>query len=48
MVVTGCVGRAILLEKICEDVEVGEMGEEGEIVELDRLEVITVVDWLVT
>lgn len=46
VVVTGCVGRAILLEKICEDVEVGETGEVGEArddVDVDLVEVTTVV-----
>lgn len=46
VVVTGCVGRAILLEKICEDVEVGETGEVEEArddVDIDLVEVTTVV-----
>lgn len=47
MVVAGCVGRVILLEKICvlvEDVDVGDSGEEEEVVELDRVEVTIDVD----
>jgi hypothetical protein len=47
-VVAVCVGRAILLDKTCDDVVVEEIGRAGEVVELDRIEVATVVGRFVT
>lgn len=42
VVVTGCVGRAILLEKICDG------RDDEEMIELDRSNVATVVDvWVI-
>ena len=41
-VVAVCVGRAILLDKACDDVTAGEAVKTGEMVELDRIEVATV------